>query len=144
MKKKLCISVFMFIVGWGIGTLYKPPFQPKEGMISECNWISRYDFFDYEEGVLKEGSMEKLGGIIGECGVDRFPYMIVMYDVYHENVCSYMELFYSLWQKEYHKRNLTADAPIREFVKSVLTEYAEQGDKDGIRKLHKFIEEHDE
>ena len=70
--------------------------------------------------------------------------MIVMYDVYHENVCSYMEMFYSLWQKRYHKRNLTADAPIREFVKSVLTEYAEQGDKDGIRKLRKFIEEHDE
>lgn len=144
MKKKLIISLFMFIVGWGIGMLYKPPFKPKEDMISECNRITRYDFYDYEEAVLKEGSSIKLGGIIGECGVDRFPYLIVMYDVYHENVCSYLELFYSLWQKKYHKKHPAADAPIREFIESVLTEYAEKGDKDVKKKLQHFIEEQDE
>ena len=140
MKKKLFITALIFMAGWGIGMLYRPPFIPQEGKISDCNRISRYDLYDYEEAVLKEGDESKLGGIIGECGVDRFPYMIVMYDVYHENVCSYLELFYSLWQKKYHKRNPAADAPIREFVKSVLTEYADNGDKVGKREFQKLLD----
>ena len=141
MKKKVVVFLFMFFAGWGVGLLYKPTFIPEDSKISECNRISKYEFYDYEEAVLKEGNRKKLDGIIGECGVDRFPYLIVMYDVYHENVCSYLGTFYSLLQKRWHKKHPVVDVPIHEFVRSVLTEYAERGDEVGMRKLQYFIEE---
>ena len=140
-KKKLCITLILFMTGWGMGMLYKPSYKPVENEISHCNWISKYDFYDYEEAVLKEGDMYKLRRILAECSVDRFPYMIVMYDVYHKNVCSDLGLYCSLMHKKYHKRNLAADAPLREFVKSVLTEYAEQGDEEGRRALKSFLKD---
>jgi hypothetical protein len=141
MKKKLLITALLFFVGWSIGMLYKPIYKPQENNISHCNWISKYDFYDYEEAVLKEGDKDKLHDILKECGVERFPYMIVVYDVYHGNVCRDLELYYSLMQKELRSRNIAANAPLREFVENVLTEYAEEGDEKGMRALDYFLKD---
>ena len=139
--KKLIITTLSFIIGWGVGMLYKTIYKPQENKISHCNRIPKYDFYDYEEAVLKEGDKDKLHDILIECGVDRFPYMIVVYDVYHENVCSDLELYYSLMQKDLRNRNIVANAPLREFVKNVLTEYAEEGDEKGMRALNYFFKD---
>ena len=141
LKKKLFISILMFMVGWAIGIVCKPPYKPVDNKVSHCNWISKYDYYDYEEAVLKEGDTDKLRKILSECGVDRFPYMIVMYDVYHENISKSIGFWYSAMQEKTHKRNLAANIPLREFVMSVLTEYAEMGDKDGKERLQKLMED---
>ena len=141
MTKKILVLIVMLIVGWGLGSFYIPkPYKPVNEMASDCNYISKYDFYDYEEAILKEGNMDKLSGIVQECGVDRFPYMIVMYDKYHENVCRYLGRFYSLMQKGYHGRNIMADVPLRQFVKSVLTEYADKGDEEGKRAFKEIFD----
>ena len=139
--KKLIITTLIFIIGFGVGMLYRPTYRPVENNISHCNWISKYDFYDYEEAVLREGDKDKAHDILKECGVERFPYMIVMYDVYHENVCNNLEFWYSVMQDNYHKRNLTANEPLREFVVSVLTEYAGMGDKDGEIGLQQIMKD---
>lgn len=141
MKKKLLITALLFIVGLGVGKLYKPIHKPVETPPYSCNRISKYDFYDYEEAVLKEGDEDKLGEILCECSAERFPYMIVMYDVYHENVCNNLGFWYSVMQEKYHKRNLEANYPLREFVKSVLIEYVKIGDKDGNRELQQFLKD---
>ena len=141
MKKKILIIVLMLVLGWCMGLLYETAYTIKEENTFECNRIPKYEFYDYEEAVLKEGNIDKFRKILCECGVDRFPYIIVMYDVYNNNVCHDLESFYSLIQDKCHRRNLAATAPLREFVKSVLTEYAERGDEDGKRKLQQFLKD---
>lgn len=139
--KKLIKTILVFIIGWGGGMLYKPTYKPIKSVVSHCNQISKYDFYDYEERVLKEGDKDKLHEILVECGVERFPYMIIMYDVYNGNVCSDLELYYSLIKNEPRNRNYAAIAPLHEFVKDVLTEYTEKGDEKGMRALKYFYKD---
>lgn len=141
MGKKILIIVLLFMIGWCIGLQYEPTYTVKGENMFECNRIPKYEFYDYEEAVLMEGDIDKLRKILCECGVDRFPYMIVSYDVYNNNVCHDLESFYSLIQNKDHRRNHAATEPLREFVKSVITEYAERGDEDGKRILQQFLKD---
>ena len=142
MTQKILVLIVMLIVGWGLGSFYIPkPYKPVNEMASDCNYISKYDFYDYEEAVLKMGDDIKLDAIMGECGVDKYPYIIILYDVYHQNVCTNLWTRYYFMRDDFHKRKKGSDEPIRQFVKSVLTEYADKGDKDGINKLQYFLED---
>lgn len=129
MIKKVLILMVMLIVGWGLGTLYTPQtYKPENEMASDCNYISKYDFYDYEEAVLKEGDMEKLGGIVQECGVDRFPYMIVMYDVYKKDVRTKLLQMYNLYYRNYFRHKSPVMTPLWIFIDDVLFEYDNKGD----------------
>ena len=69
MTKKILLTALMFMIGWGVGRFYKPIHKPVEAPPYSCNRIPKYDFYDYEEAVLKEGDEDKLRSILCECGV---------------------------------------------------------------------------
>lgn len=141
MIKKILVLIVMLIVGWGLGSFYIPkPYKPVNEMASDCNYISKYDFYDYEEAILKEGNMDKLNSIIMECSVDKLPYIIIMYDVYKHDVCKQLNLFYRLIKEDCYGRDARVDVPLRNFVKNVLTEYAERGSEEGEKALKSFTE----
>lgn len=142
MTKKILVLIVMLIVGWGLGSFYTPKtFKPKDdGIVSHCQRISKYDFYEYEEAVLKKGNVNKLNSIIKECSVDKLPYIIIMYDVYKHDVCEQLNLFYRLIKEDCYGRDARVDVPLRNFVKSVLTEYAERGSEEGEKALKSFTE----
>lgn len=93
MKKKKIIIPILFLIGLTSGYIYNQRIREvKDQPVSGYNWISRYDLYDYEEAVLKEGNYSKMADIVGEAGVDRLPYVIVEYDVYNKKDAGYVLL----------------------------------------------------
>ena len=128
--KKIILLVILFIVGFGIGALVKsniPKSMPTESRISYYNWISRYDLYDYEEAVLKKGDEKKMFDITCEAGVDRFPYLIVMYDVHKRVMCDDMLTFYNLYNEGSHEKDSRALVPLRRFLEKIITDTIESG-----------------
>ena len=98
MKRNLLLLI-IFNVFFFMGLYYNRKKQtPTDQMISYYNWISRYDLYDYEESILKDGDVQKLHAIMGERGVEKMPYVIIMYDVYHKDVCEQLSNISFPWQ----------------------------------------------
>lgn len=128
MKRNLLLLI-IFNVFFFMGLYYNRKKQtPTDQMISYYNWISRYDLYDYEESILKDGDVQKLHAIMGESGVEKMPYVIIMYDVYHKDVCEQLSNIYYMnrWQ-DYIKHNELGFIPFRNFVDDVVSEYEEKG-----------------
>lgn len=71
MKRNLLLLI-IFNVFFFMGLYYNRKKQtPTDQMISYYNWISRYDLYDYEESILKDGDVQKLHAIMGERGVEK-------------------------------------------------------------------------
>lgn len=129
----------MFTLGWGIGILFNPQRRvPNEELISSSNWISRYDLYDYEEAILKNGDKTKLSGIIGEAGVERLPYIITMYDVYKEDVCVYLFQIVLLYYRDTHLHNTSAMIPLGVFLDSVVTAYERTIEGDNLDRIRMY------
>ena len=115
----------MFIIGVCIGVLLKTQIckpELKEEKISNYNWISRYDLYEYEETVLKTGDYNKMVDITCEASVDKFPYMIIVHDVYKKNVCRDMLMEYNVYYSETSIREPRAMIPLRNYLKKVIKE----------------------
>ncbi len=139
MIKKITIILLMFTLGWGIGILFNPQRRvPNEELISSSNWISRYDLYDYEEAILKNGDKTKLSGIIGEAGVERLPYIITMYDVYKEDVCVYLFQIVLLYYRDTHLHNTSAMIPLGVFLDSVVTAYERTIEGDNLDRIRMY------
>ena len=139
--KKALLTISLFVIGVGIGVFIKYEIStsaPDEEKISDYNWISRYDFYDYEEAVLKNGDKKKMFEISCEAGVDRFPYLIVMYDVYKRDVCDEMLTFFNLYYKDCHKTNKRALLPLRKYLEKVIVDTAESGCQIAPHRLNEF------
>lgn len=129
----------MFTLGWGIGILFNPQRRvPNEELISSSNWISRYDLYDYEAAILKNGDKTKLSGIIGEAGVERLPYIITMYDVYKEDVCVYLFQIVLLYYRDTHLHNTSAMIPLGVFLDSVVTAYERTIEGDNLDRIRMY------
>lgn len=141
--KKLVVLLLMSALGWGIGWFFNPKrVIPKEKRISSSNWISRYDLYDYEEAVLKNGDKNKLSEIIGEADVERLPYIITAYDVYNKDVCIYLIQIYMLYKDDARKKNIPAALiPMKVFVDSVISEYEANGTKSDDMALIEYYKE---
>lgn len=126
---KKIIMIPLFLIGLAFGYIYNQSFhEDSEQPVSGYNYISRYDLYDYEEAVLKEGNYSKMVGIVGEAGVDRLPYVIVEYDVYNKKDAGYVLLqLYLLYQSRIKNRNKRAMVPLTDYVKSVITESSKNG-----------------
>lgn len=129
MKKIKIITPILFFLGFASGYIYNQRIREvKEQPVSGYNWISRYDLYDYEEAILKEGDYQKLVDLISEAGVDRLPYTIVMYDV-HNNLYAGGNLLqlYLLYYRDIKKHNKRAMTPLKDYVKTVIIESTEKG-----------------
>ena len=93
-------------------------YQPisEEQRISNYNWISRYDLYDQDEAVRKDGDTNKMVDIISEASVDRFPYMLIMYEVHKKNVRNDMLQVYNLYCEDSKKQNPRALFPLRIYL----------------------------
>lgn len=129
MKKNKIIIPILFLIGLTSGYIYNQRIREvKDQPVSGYNWISRYDLYDYEEAVLKEGNYSKMADIVGEAGVDRLPYVIVEYDVYNKKDAGYVLLqLYLLYQSSINNHNKHAMVPLTDFVKDVITESSKKG-----------------
>ena len=142
--KKIFVYMLMYIIGCGIGLLFNPKLHmPEEKKISDYNWISRYDLYDYEEAVLKNGDRHKLISIISEAGVERFPYMIIAYDVHKKDVRTELLQMYIVYSRSNYVHKSPAMTPLWTFVENVLTEYEKKGNKysvsgGNIERLNEF------
>lgn len=140
MKKNKLITPILFLLGLASGYIYNQRIhEVKEQPFTGYNRISRYDLYDYEEAVLKEGDYSKMADIVGEAGVDRLPYVIVEYDVYNKKEAGYVLLqLYLLYQSSINNRNKRAMVPITDFVKNVITESSKKGYDFNSSKLEEF------
>lgn len=140
--KKALLTISLFIIGVGIGVFVKYELSasvPEEEKISDYNWISRYDFYDYEEAVLKHGDKKKMFEISCEAGVDRFPYFIVMYDVHKRDVCDEMLTFFNLYYEDCYKTNKRALLPLRKYLEKVIADTTESGFQIATYRLNEFM-----
>ena len=140
MKKGL-LTVFLFICGVSMGVFVKkqiPQPTPEEQRISNYNWISCYDLYDYEEAVLKSGDYNKMVDITCEASVDKFPYMIVVHDVYKKNVCRDMLMEYNVYYNESSIREPRAMIPLRNYLKKVIKE-TDDDCQCGSERIKKFL-----
>lgn len=133
----------LFFIGLALGYIYSHRgHNVKEDKVSDYNWISRYDLYDYEETILKEGDYNKLVELISEADVDRLPYVIVMYDTYNNTAAGDLLLqFYILYQRKIKNHNKRAMIPITDFVKTVITESSEKGhefDSSNLKEFKKY------
>ena len=118
--KKIILLVILFIVGFGIGALVKsniPKSMSAESRISNYNWISCYDLYDYEEAVLKDGDTNIMTDIISEASVDRFPYILIVYEVHKKDVRKDMIQVYNLYCEDSMKRYPRAFVPLNNYLK---------------------------
>lgn len=119
MKKGL-LTVFLFIFGASMGVFVKkqiPQPTPEEQRISNYNWISCYDLYDYEEAVLKDGDTNIMTDIISEASVDRFPYILIVYEVHKKDVRKDMIQVYNLYCEDSMKRYPRAFVPLNNYLK---------------------------
>ena len=133
--------LLMFAAGWGIGSFYKKPFVPKNEIFDECNWLSKYDLYNYEDSILKYGDLRKLNELLPLCNIEKYPYLIVMYDVHHRNVSYELYETNNKYLKGWRWRNKKVLKPMNDFVKSVLTEYAEADDELAQKALKELNED---
>ena len=129
MIKKGLIILLMLAAGWGVGSFYKKPFVPKDEPIEECDCISRYDLYNCEDSILKYGDLDKLDTLSRLCYLERYPYLIAAYDVHHRNVSYELHSSYLRNTGSWYWHYTKVLKPMGYFAKSVLTEYAEAGDK---------------
>lgn len=136
MKKNKIIITILFLVGLTFGYYYNQRIhEVREQPVSDYNRISRYDLYNYEEAILKEGNYQKLFDLIGEADVDRLPYTIVMCDAYNNLDAGDLLLqLYLLYYGEIKNRNKRAMIPLKEYVKTIIIESTEKG--------HHFSSEH--
>ena len=138
MIKKGLIILLMLAAGWGVGSFYKKPFVPKDEPIEECDCISRYDLYNCEDSILKYGDLDKLDTLSRLCRLEKYPYLIAVYDVHHKNVSYRLSAAYRYNFNSWYWHYTKVLKPMSYFVKSVLTEYAEAGDKKAQRQLEDY------
>lgn len=118
--KKGMLTVLLFIFGVSMGVLVRTHISqpmPDEQKISSYNWISRYDLYDYEETVLKDGDTNKMTDIISEASVDRFPYILIVYEIHKKDVRKDMLQVYNLYCEDSKKRYPRAFVPLKNYLK---------------------------
>ena len=132
MKKNKIIIPILFLIGLTSGYIYNQRIREvKDQPVSGYNWISRYDLYDYEEAVLKEGNYSKMADIVGEAGVE--------YDVYNKKDAGYVLLqLYLLYQSSINNNNKHAMVPLTDFVKDVITESSKKGYDFNSSELEEF------
>lgn len=124
----------------GIILRYNTVVRQKEENVSDYNWISQYDLYDYEETIIKNGNKDRFHEIISEASVDRLPYAIIMYDVHKKNVVKELMTIYYMYRfKDYVKRDAKGFIPFRNFVDSVLCEYEVKGYKYDVAEIKKDL-----